>query len=256
MKRSRLAFTLIEVLITLLILGVLGAAFVQIFGTTMHATGRINAENRLLSEAQIAEQIIASKVMVAWYVYPAGTDLKFNGGATVYNALADSSHWVVGSDPVLAMILPPEDPQDVCFAGLSTDGCYQLLAYYAFPRSHYQASVSDSQKLQDDPRNDDTWVIMEFRANMYGFEPDDTCSNIPVPNGEYTGRSGRLLIEYVQPETESPTYKIFSVQPQGQVELRLRTRKVVAGTTLRVPGASRPPLTLDVRARNFLVGCQ
>jgi len=255
MRRSRKAFTLIEVLITLLILGILGLAFVQIFGTTLHATGRINAENRLLNEAQIAEQIIAGKLMAAWYVYPVGTDLKFNGGGTTYNALAGSSHWVVGSDPILAMILPPEEPGDTCVSGLSADGCYRLLAYYAFPRSHYQTSVSASQRLQNDPRNNDTWVIMEFRANLYGFTPDATCNNIPVPNGEFAGRSGRLLVEYVQPETEAPTYKLFNITTGGQVELRLRTRRSIAGTTLRVPGTSRPPLTLNVRARNFLVGC-
>ncbi|WP_456476633.1 prepilin-type N-terminal cleavage/methylation domain-containing protein [Oceanithermus sp.] len=254
MKRSG-AFTLIEVLITLLILGILGVAFVRILGTTLHATGRINAENELLGEAQIAEQIIASKAMAAWYLYPPGTDLEFNGGATTYNALAGSSTWTVGSDPILAMILPPREPGGGCTSGGPTEGCYRLLAYYAFPRSHYQASVGSTQQLQSDPRNDDTWVLMEFRANLYGFVPDTTCSNVPVPDGGFSGLSGRLLVEYVQPETEAPSYTIFNVQPDGRVVLHLRMRKAIAGTTLKVPRASQPPLSLEVNARNFLLGC-
>jgi len=254
--RFNKAFTLIELLIALLILGILGVAFVRIMSTSLHATGRINADNELLGEAQIAEQIIASKAMTAWYFYPPGTEVKFNGGDTTYNALAESSTWRVGSDPILAMILPPRNFGGGCTSGGATEGCYRLLAYYAFPRSHYQTSVGATQQLQDDPRNDDTWVLMEFRANLYGFEPNATCSNIPIPDGGFSGLSGRLLVEYVQPETEAPNYTIFDVQPDGRVVLNLRMRKAITGTTLKVPRASQPPLSLEVNARNFLVGCQ
>jgi prepilin-type N-terminal cleavage/methylation domain-containing protein len=258
MKPSSSGFTLIEVLIALAILGVLGLVFVRVFVSTMDATSHINARNDLLHEAQIAEQIIASKVKLAWYVYPPGTTLTLNNGATTRNALAGSQEWRVGSDPILALVLPPEQPEADCTS--DPQGCYVFYAYYAFPRAHYVASIgpTSAQRLDPDPRNDDTWVLMEFRTRLAGFVPNtaDTpsCTNTPVPSGGLSG-SGRLLVEYVQPETDPPTYTIFTVQPDGNVELGLRMRKKTHRRTIVVPPASDPPLTLKASPRNLRVGC-
>ena len=248
-------FTLIEVLVALGILGLLGLAFVRIFSSTFDATSNITARNDLLHEAQIAQQLIASKVKLAWYVYPTGTTIKINNGATTANALAGSNTWTVGSDPFLALVLPPQDPTQNC-TPTDKDGCYRFYAYYAFPRSHYLSAISasSSQRLDPDPRNDNTWVIMEYRTALTAFTPNPSCSNIPTPNGGLPG-GGRLLVEYVQPESDTPSYTIFAVQPDNSVVLSLRMVKDTVKRTIRLPAPSGTPLELKTTPRNYRVGC-
>lgn len=248
------AFTLLEVLVTLLIVGLLGAVFLRVFLSTMDASGNVNARNELLHEAQVAEQIIASRVKAAWYVYPPGTDIVINGGNTTKNAFKGSSHWIVGDDPFLALVLPPDEPSKACAA--YPEGCYWFYAYYAFPRSHYRSAVGagSTNQLPADPRNDKTWVVMEFRKRLGGFTPNNHCTNIPVPAGGLSG-SGRLLIEYVQPQSDAPAYTIFTVNPDQSVDLRLRMGKRTKRREVRVPPPSDPPLTLRAVPRNLGVGC-
>lgn len=254
------AFTLLEVLVSLALLALLGLVFVRIFGSTFDATSNINARNDLLHEAQIAEQIIASKVKLAWYIYPPGTIMSLNSGNTVKNVLAGSSTWIVDgghAHPILAMVLPPKDASKDC--NTNTDGCFRFYAYYAFPRSHYVSSITSSQKLDPDAQNDSaTWVLMEYRQTLTGYTPNYTasppCTNVPVPSNDFPG-SGRLLVEYVQPTDANPNYKIFTFNADGSVEIRLRMLKKTNQRTVRVPPPTDPPLTLKATPRNLLVGC-
>ena len=263
MRKSR-AFTLLEVLVALAILGVLGMVFVRIFISTLDASSNITSRNDLLHEAQIAEQIIASRVRLAWYVYPPGTRIKMNNGWTTKNALQGSSDWVVGTDPIVAMVVPPKKPYLACsntnnLPISSPQGCYMFYAYYAFPRSYYVTNATGSERLDPDARNDNTWVLMELRSRLYGFSPNvndnPSCTNTPIPNGGLLGY-GRLLVEYVQPETDAPNYSIFSVLSDGTVELRLRMRKKTPHRTVVVPPTNDAPLTLRVSPRNLRVGCK
>ena len=244
-------FTLIETLTALFVLGVVVALATQVGATLAKTTRRIDAESRLIEEVRTAQEVITSKLLAAWYVYPPGTRLAFNGGATTRNALAGRPDWTVGEDPIVAMVLPPGAPGSSCQRGGDTRGCYQLVAYYAFPRGHYQASVGPGQRLPEDPENADTWVLMEFRANLYGYAPAGPCDPVPVPGGNLSRLSGRLLAEYLQPEEEDPAYTLFEVGDAGSVTLRLRMARSLHGAKVRVPAASRPPLALTITPRNL-----
>ena len=104
------------------------------------------------------------------------------------------------------------------------------------------------------PRNDNTWVIMEYRTALTAFTPNPSCSNIPTPNGGLPG-GGRLLVEYVQPESDTPSYTIFAVQPDNSVVLSLRMVKDTVKRTIRLPAPSGSPLELKATPRNYRVGC-
>ncbi|WP_457629880.1 type IV pilus modification PilV family protein [Oceanithermus sp.] len=249
-------FSLIEVLTSLLILGIISLAFIRIFSTTLDATGRINDRNTLLHEAQLAEQIIASRVKLAWEVFPPGTSIRINNGATTRNHLAGSNTWVVGSDPMLALVLPPKKPgyTERCDTS-NPDFCFRFFAYYAFRRSDYLSAVSptSAEALFPDSQNDDTWVIMEFRRVLTNVTDPST---IAPPNGDsiYAGVKGRLLVEYVQPETDSPAYSLFTVNPDKSVDVALRMIRHTSKRDYRAPKASEPPLTIRVVPRNLGVG--
>jgi len=255
-RKAQAGFTLLEVLVSLLILGVISLAFIRIFSTTLDATNRITDRNELLHEAQIAEQVITSRVKLAWEVFPPGTHIYINDGATTRNHLAGSSTWVVGTDPMLALILPPKEPgkTNLCDAS-HPDYCFRFFAYYAFRRSDYLSAVSptSAEAIFPDPQNDATWVIMEFRRTLTNITDP---ANITPPNGDsiYSGVKGRLLVEYVQPEQESPAYKIFTVQPDKSVDLALRMVKHTSRRDYHSPKVGEPPLTIRSVPRNLGVG--
>ncbi|WP_457636968.1 PulJ/GspJ family protein [Oceanithermus sp.] len=255
-KEGRAGFTLLEVLISLLIFGVISLAFIRIFSTTLDATSRITDRNELLLEAEIAEQIIASRVKLAWEVFPSGTSIYINDGATTRNYLAGSNTWVVGTDPILALVLPPREPGKTGLCSASNpDYCFRFFAYYAFRRSDYLSAVSptSAEALFPDSQNGDTWVIMEFRRTLTDITDP---ANITPPNGDsiYSGAKGRLLVEYVQPEQVSPTYTLFTVNADKTVDLALRMLKHTSRRDYHSPRVDEPPLTIKVVPRNLGVG--
>jgi len=256
-KRAVLAagFTLLEILVSLLILGIISVAFIKVFSSTLEATNQINDKNELLHEAQIAQQVIASRVKVAWEVFPPGTSIYLNNGKTTKNYLGGSHTWIVGKDPILAMILPPKKPghTELCDSS-HRRYCFRFYAYFAYRRSDYLAAVSatSADALPPDSMNDDTWVIMEFRKTLTNIQdPNDI---LPPSSGDYPGVRARLLVEYVQPETESPTYTLFTIRPDKSVDISLRMIRHEGKRDTRAPGASEPPLTIRAVPRNLGVG--
>lgn len=255
-KRKRLGFTLIEVLISMLIVGIISLVFIRLFSSTLDATSRITDQNALMHEAQIAEQVIASRIKLAWKVFPPGTSIRINSGMTTHNFLADSDTWVVGTDPILAMILPPRVPGYTALCSASNpDYCFRFFAYYAFRRIDYLNAVSptSAEALFPDPLNENTWVIMEFRRTLTNITDPDA---ITAPSGDaiYSGVKGRLLVEYVQPEQDSPIYKIFTMNLDGSVDLSLRMVRHTGKRTYHAPSTTEPPLTIKAVPRNLGVG--
>jgi len=249
-------FTLLEILISMLMLGIISLAFIRMFSTTLDATSQITDRNQLLQEAQIAERIMAARIQLAWKVFPPGTSIKINDGDTTRNHLAGSNTWVVGTDPILAMVLPPREPEN--YQQCSTakpDYCFRFFAYYAFRRSDYLSAVAagSAEALFPDPKNDPTWVIMEYRRTLTNTNDPAT---ITPPNGEaiYAGTKGRLLLEYVQPESISPTYNLFTVYPDSSVGVQLRMLMNSSKRAYHAPATADAPLTIRAVPRNLGVG--
>ncbi len=262
----RKGFTLIEILVSLAVLAVLMLAFVRFFGGTLEASGRLQIQNELLAEAQIAHHLIASRVKEAWYVWPPGANLKLaSSGWSTANTLDGGRDWTVGPK-FLAMILPPQKDGVEC----STDkaGCFRFYAYYPMRRSHYTSKASAVEALDPDPANDSkVWVLMEYRS-YYRIKGGKSCpvrpDGSPDPsNTGYRGRRGRLLVDYLQPFTDpwDPAYSytgLFDLKTSGgkvtAVAIHMRFVRHARGRVHRVPAGTDPlsistvPQNLDVLA--------
>ena len=291
MNSSRLkrGFTLIELLISMAILGVLMLAFTQIFGGSLRASSEINSRNELISEGQVAQQLIASRLQGAYYLY-AGT-LQLTDSATTTNTVRSGAgqNWTIGTDPFVAMLVPPtmlpppasgapsQCPADSASSSVKASNsqfCFTFYAYYPMRRGVFITNVSNSAPPAD-PNNENGWVLMEYRANV--FDGVDRSSNQlrdpPLPGtasgtGYFGGgRSGKMLVDYVQPTTSTPTYTMFSICkpaastalpcPTGtttsspsQIDFDLRFLKNRGSKTISAP-SSTAPLSTHIYPRNL-----
>ena len=223
------------------VMGVLMLAFTQLFGGSLRASSQLNGRNELISEGQIAQQLVASRLQNAYYVYPQGTALQLTtAGDTTRNTVRNGAgqNWVVGTDPIVAVLVPPRkfDPLEpdplktTCRPG-NLDYCYTFYAYYPMLRSAFITAASDSAPPAD-PNNANVWVLVEYRANIVdninrnGSDAGCPVSAAPVESGRlycpplpgtasgtaYRGdRRGQMLIDYVQPTTNAPVYTMFRV---------------------------------------------
>jgi prepilin-type N-terminal cleavage/methylation domain-containing protein len=240
MKLKIKGFTLVELLISLALLGIVMVTLFQTMGGTIQASNSTNASNDLLREGQIAQQILTARFREACYVFPAGATLSLAAsGYSTKNAFGSpDTDWNINTHPIVAMVLPP-DPNDPTPE-------FRFIAYYAIPRSQYTVpsplGAAPSNNPGQDAANDSTtWMIMEYRKNL-GFPPGTTtpCSAMPT-SINIKGQSGKLLLDYVQ--IASPITSLFSVGGTGpdggaawiQYDLRLQ-KDTRSGNIVRVGG--------------------
>ena len=256
-------FTLVEMLIGMAIFGILMLAFTQIFGGSLKASSQINSRNELVSEGQIAQQLVASRLQSAYYVYPPGTSMQLTStGVTAKDTVngANTYTWRVGTDPFVAMILPPT-ATGICASG-STDACFSFYAYYPVLRSVLIDKNKDIAP-DADPNNASVWILMEYRANLIENNVDRRSNLLATPpsftavltnaaNPTVKGQSGQMLIDYVQPLGAAAPYNtMFTVNTAGKfVDFNLRLQQNRMGKTLTAP-ASANPLTTRVYPRNW-----
>jgi prepilin-type N-terminal cleavage/methylation domain-containing protein len=197
----RRGFTLVEALLSLLLLGIISVALFQTLGTSIGSSNSINASNDLLREGQIAQQVITARIKESCYVYPAGQILTLAAsGWSTQNAFGSGSVWTINTHPIVAMIMPPN---------LSNTN-YQFLAYYAIPRSQYVNNATGANNPGLDVRNDTTtWMIMEYRIGL-GTGAGQTCQAIST-GAAVSGGDASLLVDYVSPT--SPITGLFTVDP-------------------------------------------
>ena len=248
--------TLIEMLVAMAILSVLMLAFTQVFGGSLRASSEINSRNELISEGQIAQQLIASRLQGAYFVYPTGQTMQLTGsGDTTPNTVRSGAgqDWIVGTDPFIAMILPPKTTGQCPTSSASTspgtkDACFTFYAYYPIVRGTFIGSNSNSAPPAD-PANADVWFLMEYRANLYDGANRSTNLLLTPPNTTTVlnnsastqptikGRAGTILTDYVQPTTATPTYTMFQVNTGAGTwaELKLRMLQKRGGKALAAP---------------------
>ncbi|GAA5534381.1 type II secretion system protein [Deinococcus aluminii] len=252
--QAQTGFTLIELLVGMAIMGVVMMALLNYFTQGTRVSTQSSSRAELQQEILNAQQLIAGKLKEAWYVYPPGQTINMTGTALTQKP-AGGNAWQVGTDPILAMVLPPKNSALTCASGTATstsgpDGCYRFLAYYPVKRSVWLSGTgTDSWKNPGpDDDNADTWVLAEYRGTISpgaGGSPPTTPPSIPM------GNSANILSDYIAPTvvtsgftTASNTYTMFTytLDPTNTyvtgITLNLATTRMTGGTTLRLPNAT------------------
>ena len=259
-RASQAGLSLLELLIAMAIMGVLMLAFTQLFGGSLRASSSISARNELLSEGQIAQQLVVSKLKQAYFIYPTGTNIRMTSTVGTSNTIRGGQNWTVGADPIVAMILPPRGSDDpnktTCPRGGvperaqdSTDMCFTFYAYYPIKRSTYIEWADPDAAPVADPANDDAWLLMEYRRNLNDPTLTDRSNNRlaspPNPNtANITGRIPRILVDYVQPP-ENGDPPLFNLNANGSIEFNLQMGRNQGGKMLELP-----PLGVRAYPRN------
>ena len=268
MKQSS-GFTLVELLVSLGLLGVILTTLFQTMGSTTQLANTTNSSNDLIREGQIAQQVLNARTKEACFVYPATRSIQLaTVGYTTRNGTASPAgyNWVINTHPMIAMILPPS--ADI--PATATVNNYRFVAYYAIPRSQYvalsPAGAAAVINPGQDVLNDGTvWMLMEYRRNINvlaaGFGPVTTCAAVAANTAvDLTGGNAELLTDYIAPVTISTDlFSVGPVRPDGSasfVEYNLRLQKTTRGNgttnTISVGGgASGTNLTAKVYPVNL-----
>ncbi|MHA0034453.1 PulJ/GspJ family protein [Deinococcus sp. PESE-13] len=261
-------FTLVELLVAMALLAIVLSALVTFFSQGSRASTQSSGRAELQQEVLNVQQLIAGRLKEAWYVYPAGQTLQLGStsGSTAnlrQNPATGLANWSTGTDPVLAMILPPR-ASGTCPADTATtaqkaagaDFCYRLFAYYPVKRSTWVSGTGGTtdptaSNPGNEPGNGNVWVLAEYRKTLYGFARGDA-----IPTATLDGGDANLLADYIAPTvattgftTSTNTYPMFeykaangnptsSSNPVIGVTLNLATTRNVGGKVLRLPDAT------------------
>lgn len=239
-------FTLIEVLVSILLIGIVLAALMSFFSQSTKLSSQSSSRSELQQETLNAQQLMAGRLREAWYIFPVGTSLNL-GGALRQNPINNSSAWIVGTHPIVAMILPPTQTGGTCLQS-SRQFCWKAFAYYPVKRSVWVSATTNSageatsSNPGADPSNDpNTWVLVELRKTLYGFTP----SNYPpttLPNIS-KGSDANLLADYIAPTNASAApYTMFDFESNAAlvrgVKFNLALSRMAQGKELRLPNAT------------------
>ena len=242
---NRRGLTLLEVLVAMTIMGVIMLAFTQLFSGSLRASSTISARSELLSEGQIAQQLIVSRLKEAAYIYPPGTRFVMTNTVRTRNTVRTGQSWTVGADPVVALLAPPKgspntDTTTCSRASQSNkDMCYMFYAYYPVERGVFMDEVNLKYAPQSDPANGDAWLLMEYRQHVYDGvnRAGNRLRSPPDPSavlGRLGGSTAQILVDYVQPTREGDA-KLFAFRADGSVELNLQMGRVQHGRRLELP---------------------
>jgi prepilin-type N-terminal cleavage/methylation domain-containing protein len=250
-------FTLLELLISMALLGMISAALFSTLGNTVQVTNAVNASNDLLREGQMAQQVLSSAFKEACYVFPANRVLKLSNGSgySRRNSFVSpiKSEWTINTHPIVGIILPPRATPDLnnltpdvdvasSDAVQAADNNYLFVAYYAIQRTQYTQNASDSINPGRDSRNDDsTWVLMEYRKRLapLNLGRPTQCSDFGGTQINLTGGHANLLLDYIAPVSPSTSFfkAIGGNTNQGAVSISyaLQLKRVLPdGTVARV----------------------
>lgn len=213
---AQAGFTLVELLIGMLLMSIILGVILNIFQSSASGTAKLNLTSDAQQEALNGLQIISSRLKEAWYIYTPGTTVTLPTSDYIKNPMPSGGNaFVVGTDPVLAMVLPPMISSGVCTPASSppvTDGCYRFYAYYGMKRADWVTAATGFRDPGADSPGLTTWVVAEYRS-FFAATPTIVNGGTPpaVPAATLPDNVN-LLVEDIVPATggAAPDYKLFT----------------------------------------------
>jgi len=207
-------FTLIELLIASAIMVGILSIIAQSFRVGGQEVARSFAVTDMSEDTRLAGQLMADEVARAVYVYPPGAVITLGGGYTtekpsvVYRsdgttvaATLPRSQWTVGTDPILAMLVPPMTV-GTCNS-TNESNCLYFVAYYPVERSGVVAGATGANNENNpgaDPLNSSNWVLYELRNRLDSATlATGTAAGYDLPALTYTGSGirGYILADHI-----------------------------------------------------------
>ena len=227
-------FTLLEIIVSLALLGTIMVTTFSFINTSSSASSSSNSNNELVREGQIAQQVLAARVKEACYIFPNTTNIALGaGGWSKRNFFSGSMFWIIGADPFIALLLPPE-------AGATASAPYRFFAYFAMSRNEYVSRATGGNNPGADALNDaNTWVLLQFQAEVVPTVANSTCAAISTQSSFNTLIASSiddadLLLDYV--DIPANRNELFKVNP-NYVDYDIRLRKTSAGgSVIRIGG--------------------
>lgn len=249
--------TLVELLVGMALFGLLMTVLYQTLSSATDGTGRLTSQGLLQQEALNGQAVIASRLKEAWYVYPGGSTLNFANNTLIRNPSTNTSSFTVGTQPVLAMILPPRASGATCTPNTANNsGCYRFYAYYGMKRSDWVTAATGFKDPGAEPTGvPATWIIAEYQAD-YVTRPTVSATAPAIPPTASDNSRINLLAESVAPALggASPAYQLFTLSTTStgmggqvpgwptsyvnKVQFDLRVTQTYQGRTSTLPNAS------------------
>ncbi|MDX2005809.1 MAG: type II secretion system protein [Meiothermus sp.] len=193
--------SLIEMLIAAAITGVLLIVVTNGIQSASSSTRMIQTQQLLTEDLRTSGNLISDELSQAYHIYPPGAEITLNSTSTYTVTNFDGSNvWTVGTDPIIAAILPPEDLTRADLCATDNSGCLRLVAYYPLLRSTVTASTSGTPEfIGNDPQNTNVWTVFRYMTYLSSGKFSDASSSLKVAAPSFSGSRGELLADYIQP---------------------------------------------------------
>lgn len=216
-------FTLLEVLIAAAVGSILLGVVVLALNQSTQAA-RLHQDSQALTEdLRAALGLMTDYVNWALAIYPPGSTLTLGSSEayTVRNPRTNNGTWTVGTDPILALVLPPQDPTAPC-TSTQQAGCFRFAAFYLLDRGDVVRNATGASNPGADPLNDGRARLLYLYQKTLDNWPPSTGGSAPSgnrlqavqPNLLFPGNSditpgrGFLLADYLSGEAADPGMQI------------------------------------------------
>jgi type II secretory pathway pseudopilin PulG len=226
-------FTIIEVLLATVIMSAMLVLIGQAFRSSAEGNSLIINKAELTDDVRSAGQMISDYARNAIYVYPPGTSLTLNtsltgGNYSVTNPRTSTNIWTVGTDNIVAFILPPTQgltntgaalPLCAALAAPDSSSCLSIVAYYVVNRANVVANAGGSDNPGVDSLNATNGILYEYRINTtwdylqtkifkagVGGRPPTVIGNGPGTLGR-TVTNAQLVADNISVGSSATNYK-------------------------------------------------
>ena len=230
-------FTLVELLTSLAILGIMLAALTSVEFSTMKASSELTVQADQVRSLQDLSGYLGDRLRASRDV---STSTTVNGAPCTLTPAS-------GDTPCFALLVA--EARQVGTTVQYDPNTYLYLAYRLVPRSQ----LTTADKGADSWADSNTFAVVESRSVV--CQPDPAITTIPPcttpPSSlpaNFNTSTPNVLMDYGTLDATSGSFAPFAYSATGQFTLLLRQKRLVRGSVKYSPSSA--PLQLVVQRRN------